>query len=236
MLIREEHFRNLYKSYVIIKNKEFSHQIARTLQIDSIWEDDMSNEELKEKMDSIEVNDKINAIFAIAYINHTSGMTFSTLSTAYLNGKNVNICKREKFDSINIFKKGEVNDFEFEYLENLNTNSDFNLKEYEEFSKYLDSYETNEKVTILRFIDILDDSREPDYPDDLKVIFVKEGLQNEVMWVRCENIDEDQRIDATLLNTPYQDFGIKEGDMVKIFPYNIKDTDKWVVICDLNIE
>lgn len=233
LLIKEEHFRNFYKTPIIIKNKKFSHQIAQGLQIDSIWQDDMSSEELKEKMESIEINDNVNSIFAVPYIDHTRGISFFVLSTACLNGKDVEICKREEFDAISIFRKGDVNDSEFEYLENLNTNPDFDLKDYKEFAKAVNNYYVNDKVEALRYIDILDASREPDYPDDLKAIFLKEGLQSEVMWVRCENLDENQQIEATLLNTPYQDFGVKEGDEVKVFPYEIKDGE-WVVICDLN--
>ena len=234
MLIKEEHFRNLYKTPIIIENRKFAQQIAQSIEIDSVWEDDLSSDELKEKIESIPVDDKVNAILAIPYIDHERGMSFFTLSTAYLNAGNVTICRRDQFDAMSIFRKSDVNESEFEYLENLNANPEFNLKDYEEFSKIVDNYYVNEKVEALRFADILDSCRENDYPDDLKCIFIKEGLKMEQMWVRVENLDDDQLIEATLLNTPYQDFGVAQGDRVKVFPYKIEESDEWTILCDLN--
>ena len=234
MLVKEEHYRNLYKTPVVIKNKKFSRQIAQSIQIDSIWEDGMSSEELKERMESMEIDERVNAILAIPYIDHERGISFFTLSTASLDGKNVEICKREDFSAMSIFRKGDVDESEFEYLENLHVNDDFDIKDFEDFSKIVDNYHVNDNVEALRFIDILDNAREPDYPDDLKTIFIKEGLQMEQMWVRAENLDDNQLIEATLLNTPLQDFGVEAGDRVKVFPYKMEDSDEWVVICDLN--
>ncbi|WP_407454829.1 hypothetical protein [Methanobrevibacter sp.] len=235
MLIKEENFRNLYKTPIIIKNKEFSHQIAQSLQIDSIWEDDISSDELKEKLESIKIDDNINAILAFPYIDHTSGMSILILSTASINDKDVTINKREDFSVWSIARKDNINNSEFEYLENLNVNDDFNLGYYNEFISKLDNYHVNNDIEALRFIEVLDESRNEDFPDDVMVFFIKENCQMERMWVRYENIVEKSFIEGTLLNTPYQDFGVESGDKVIIFPYKPKeDEDTWVLICDLN--
>lgn len=233
MLLKDEHFRNYCKKPILIKNKKFSHQIAQGLEIDSIWEDGLSSEELKEKIEAIKVNDKINAIFAIPYIDHTAGISFLTLSTAVLEGENAVICKRKDFDVMSNFRKSDVNECEFEYLDNLNVNEDFDFEYYREFSKIADSYFVNEGVESLRFIEILDSSRHEDYPDDIQVIFIKENLEPEGMWVRCENIAEGSLIEAKLMNSPYQEFGVDINDTVKVFPYKLDD-GHWIVICDLN--
>lgn len=233
MIIKDENFRNYYKRPILIKNKNFARQIAQTLQIDSIWEDRLTGDEMKEKIQSIEVDEKINAIFAIPYIDHEMGISFQTMSVAHLNGKDANICTRKKFDALSIFRKGDVNDSEFEYLSDLNTNDEFNFRDYEEFAKIVDHYHVNDKVEMLRFADILDASRHEDYPDDLETLFIKDGLKIEKMWVRCEDVAEDQQIIAELMNTPFQDFGIEEGNMVHVFPYRL-ESGEWVVICDLN--
>lgn len=49
MLIKEENFRNLYQSHVIIKDEEFSKQIAQSIQIDSVYDSECTDDELKEK-------------------------------------------------------------------------------------------------------------------------------------------------------------------------------------------
>lgn len=41
------------------------------------------------------------------------------------------------------------------------------------------------------------------------------------MWVRVD-VDKDSLIDATLLNTPYQDFGVEEETLLKYFRTNLK--------------
>ena len=233
MLIKEEKFQNLYKSYIIIKNKKFSHQIGQSMQIDSVYADDLSSEDLKERISSIKIPDEINAIFAIAYVDHTRGLSFFTLSIASVNGKSVDIFKREDFSALSIFRKSEVNDCEFEYLENLDCNGEFDIKTYEEFAKIIDNYHVNDNVETLRQQDWMNKSRNADYPDDVIVQFIKKDFEVEGMWVRYEDIDEDGFIKGELLNTPYQDFGIKSGDTVEIFPYEL-DEETIILVCDLN--
>lgn len=79
MLIGQEHFRKLYKTPIIVKDKQTSHEIARSLLIDTIWEDDLSGEELSEKIASIEIDDDINSLLVIAYIDHTQECHFTCL-------------------------------------------------------------------------------------------------------------------------------------------------------------
>lgn len=171
---------------------------------------------------------------ALPYIDHQAGMSFLVFTTAHLKGENVTIFKRQDFDVMSVCRKDSVNDFEFEYLKNLKVNDDFDLDEYGKFSKIAAHYYVNPNVEMLRYQEILDGARNEDYPDDLIVVFIKEGLQMEKMWVRCEDLDSEKNIDATLLNTPYQDFGVKAGDLVKVFPHKL-ESGEWIVICDLNI-
>lgn len=234
MLFKDEDFRKLYKSYIIIKNEKFAKQIAQTLKIDTIMDEELSDEEFKEKLFSIEVDEKINAIFAKPYIDHTAGISVLILSTAHIDADNVEIFKRESFDSIGNARKSSVADSEFEYLENLNVNEDFDPDYYSEFAQITDSYSVNEKVEMLRYVDILDDCRHEAFPDDYEVIFVKEDCQMEKMWVRCEDLTEDQLILGNLMNSPYQELGVDAGDEVLFFPYQPEGSDEWILICDLN--
>lgn len=65
------------------------------------------------------------------------------------------------------------------------------------------------------------------------MLFFKEGLQIEKMWVRYENIIEVPIIEGKLLNEPYQDFGVSAGDKVRFFPYPPEDNKEYVLICNL---
>lgn len=56
------------------------------------------------------------------------------------------------------------------------------------------------------------------------------------MWVRYENIIEVPIIEGTLLNSPFQDFGVSAGDKVKFFPYKIDEDSEEILICNLDSE
>lgn len=234
MLFKDEDSRKLNNSCVIIRNEEFAKRIAKTLQIDSVMEDGLTGEELGEKLNSIEVDERINAIFAKVYIDHTAGISILILSTAHLEKDTAQIFKRENFDVFSNARKNSVANSEFEYLENLNVNEDFDLEYYSEFAQITDSYSVNEKVEMLRYVDILDGCRHEDFPDDYEVIFVKKDCQMEKMWVRCEGLTDDQLILGNLMNSPFQDLGVDAGDEVLFFPYPIEGSDEWVLICDLD--
>ena len=116
----------------------------------------------------------------------------------------------------------------------MNAADDFDLEYYKDFAEVVNHYSENEAIETLRSIKILDNSREKDYPDDIKVEFIKKGFKIEDMWVRYENIDEEGLIEGKLLNKPFQDLGIDAGDTVKVFPYRPNENEEWVLICDLN--
>lgn len=234
MIIRNAHFRLIYQRPIIIKGEEISKEMARYLKIDSVMDDGLSSEELKERIDAIKIDESINAILVIPYIDHTAGISFHLLATASLIHDSVNIFKREDSVMMNIRKDHKVNDLEFEYLENLNVNDDFDLDDYTEAMEIADSYSDNDEIEQLRSIGDLDQFRHEDYPDDVEVLFYKEGLQIEKMWVRYERIIDMPLIEGRLLNQPYQDFGVGAGDAVRFFPYRVDDDI--VLICNLDDE
>ena len=51
----------------IFASYDFARQIAQTFQIDSIWQDDITDEDLKEKLAEIPVDESVNAILTIPY-------------------------------------------------------------------------------------------------------------------------------------------------------------------------
>ena len=56
-------------------------------------------------------------------------------------------------------------------------------------------------------MDVIDELRHPVFPDDLRVLFMKEGQEGvEICWVRSMDVAGDHVI-GKLLNEPYKDFG-----------------------------
>lgn len=231
MIIKDESFRKLYHKYIVIRADEFARQVGQGIQLDIAREKnpDMSTEEL---FKSIMIDESVNAILAIPYVDHEAGVSFMTIAIGTLDSENINIIKRESFASLSIFRRNDVRDMEFEYLENLNTNSDFDIGYYEEFSQMVYHYSQNEAIEALRSIEEIDHLRNEDWPDDVLVHFIKDGLKAEGMWVRYEDITEEGLIAGKLLNTPYQDFGVKAGDDVEAFLS--KNGEDIILVCDLN--
>lgn len=234
MKIRDEDFRKLYKNPIIIKDEEISRKMAKSLLIDSVFEDGLSGEEIKERIDAIEIDERINSLLVIPYIDHTAGMSFHVLTTSSIKNGNVEIFKRDDFTAMITSRKDNVNDCEFEYLENLKVNEDFSPDDYSQSVELINNYFVNDDVEQLRFVEILDSSRHEDFPDDVEVLFIKEGLQIEKMWVRYEKIIEVPLIEGKLLNDPFQDFGISAGDKVRFIPYVPDDSDDCVLLCNLD--
>ena len=69
----------------------------------------------------------------------------------------------------------------------------------------------------LRGIRMLDGFRHPQYPDDIRALLFKEGVDGvEQVWLRTCASSEDYSILARLLNEPNADFGVHEGDVLPI--------------------
>lgn len=77
----------------------------------------------------------------------------------------------------------------------------------------LKPYDVSEELEKCCSFDFLDGCREPAFPDDVRVLFLKKENKPEECWVRISGIG-DHVLLGKLLNQPYQDFGVREGDMV----------------------
>ena len=79
----------------------------------------------------------------------------------------------------------------------------------------------------LRGIGFLDRFRSPEWPDDVQALLIGDAdLRPEAVWLRLEEIGEDGRIRAKLLNEPAQDYGIHEGDLL---PLAFQETEDDVI-------
>lgn len=123
----------------------------------------------------------------------------------------------------------DVSDVPFLWFEK--TEPRFN-KKYAPRIEKLKQYAVSEDLEKSREFEFLDASREPSFPDDIRVRFQKEGLNPEECWVRLTGLGEHELI-GKLLNQPYQDFGVSEGDTVVFFTH--KESDE-TIICVADFE
>ena len=169
------------------------------------------------------------------YVDHEAGLSFQTVAACLLEEDNLLVYEREdNFENLSNSRFGAVKDFEFEYLENLMIPSDFDIAPFTSRAmEIFKLYNDDEKILVLRALPLLDDVRDKEFPDDILVIFLKEGFGAEGMWVRYEDYDEEHDIIGRLLNQPNQDLGINAGDMIK-FSFMKDNDDKLFCYCDLD--
>ena len=105
-------------------------------------------------------------------------------------------------------------------------------KKYAPRIEKLKQYDPPEDVEKSREFGFLDGCREPSFPDDIRVVFSKEGLNPEECWVRMTGLG-DHFLIGKLLNQPYQDFGVSEGDTIK-FAVHKESEEK--IICVATFE
>ncbi|MBI1282469.1 MAG: hypothetical protein GC179_30360 [Anaerolineaceae bacterium] len=81
---------------------------------------------------------------------------------------------------------------------------------------YMDIYDNNEEYRKLRHYSVIDRLRAPGFPDDIKFAMIAPGRKIEEVWGRLERRIGEITFECELLNTPYQDFGVKAGDRIVV--------------------
>ena len=117
---------------------------------------------------------------------------------------------------------GAVKDEEFFFTTD---QSGFLKKRYARKLEILKAYEVSEAVEKSRTFGFLDSCRHPEFIDDVQVYLEKKGLNPELCWARITDLG-DHCIWAKLLNEPYQDFGLHEGEDFTFFVREDEKTGK----------
>lgn len=226
MLIKEEKFRNLYCKFIVLKSQDKAMEQERLFKIDTI-------DDIEVELDSIPVENNVNSILLCPYVDHTAGLSFLVVATAYIDGEYITINNRQNFEVLSTIRKGAVDDYEFVYAETLKINNDFDYETHFNYAgETLKHYRRNEELEASRMLDMIDESREDTYPDDILVFFFRDDLNPEGMWVRLESMTKDYLI-GTLLNQPNQDFGVNQGDEIKV---DVAKDGDGEFICVANLE
>ena len=206
-------FRELYGKYIQILDKEQSETLVKPIDIGD-----------GEIIRAIDCDMEVNSTFVHAYIDHEAGMSFQVLTTVGFYDDAANrIHERTDFKSMVNIRKDKFDDFNIRIIED---DSYFNDK-YGEYVSNHDKVYTNENLERIRDFKAIDSLRDGIFPDDIMVVFFKEGMQNEGMWVRIERMDDDlplingeegefPLLYGKLLNQPNQDLGVNMGDEVRV--------------------
>ena len=165
-----------------------------------------------------------NAIFAYGYIDHTAGVTFEVLCVGNYDGSTMEFRSGEsktsmklRYDSVD----GEILPIRDNFMPQLQDKVEM-IKE---------GYKVNDAVLKARNSSIFDDFRHPQFPDDVALLFFKEGVNPEMIWCRVES-EINGKPAAVLLNEPNADFGVHRGSMIT-FDWGKRDDGKMVGVAKL---
>ena len=154
-----------------------------------------------------------NSLLCYGYIDATAGLTYQTVAaTMYIDG-DFSIVDTAKVISMKI----RADSVSCEDIIPVRNKALFRQYSYivENIDKF---YYTNPNLEQCRAIEELDQFRHPEFPDDLQVMFVKDGYRPEGIWVRPSKLHGEENgtflLEGNMLNTPNADFGLKAGDTV----------------------
>lgn len=156
-----------------------------------------------------------NSLLCYGYVDRTAGVTYQTVAAAMYVDGDYSIVDTAKFISMKIraasIPKEEIIPIQNKAL----------FKQYAHIVENIDEfYYTDPEVEKCREIRELDQFRHADFPDDLQVAFIKEGIRPEGIWVRTTKLHGSEGstflLEGTMLNTPYANFGVSAGDSIMI--------------------
>lgn len=156
--IEEFNFRMLHHNYVLIVNPEESliQTVAREFKM--------------------EPGD--NAILTYGYIDSEVGISFEVLCMGrYIENQPIQLREGAAQTSLKIRYEsisGVIMDLEF---------NEYFLNFYKKVKMIDDGYKSNEVAEAFRKIEGVDRFRHPQFPDDMLVFFIQDGLQTEQIWV-----------------------------------------------------
>ena len=176
------------------------------------------------KLTSFPHEENDNALLLYGYIDRTAGLSFELLAFANVKwdgsiqyrGSSTDTVMKFRYDSI----KGTLISVPYSDV----------MKLYQwKVDSCNANFRVDPAVEAFRDIKCIDSSRHPQYPDDLIVFFVRDGLKPEGIWCRICG-QRNGHICGELLNAPYGFFGVTQGDIVEIEPIRVGNEFKAVAL------
>ena len=188
MKIKEAGFRELYHQLIMFA---ISDQDREVLKAFTGWE-------------------TADCLLAYEYCDHMVGLTFEVLELGkktsdgyeYYGGK----------DDVTVkYRFGAISDYDFCYVDKEQTIRSRHAHKIEVIHS---TYAVEKKVEESRGLTILDEFRYKNCPDDVRVVFLKNGLKPEACWVTITDMEDERHFKGKLLNEPYADFGVHMDDII----------------------
>ena len=169
-----------------------------------------TDENLKKLIEDFPGAEDANALLAYGYYDREAGLSLEVLAPAIVSEKGFQFAPGKPDVSAKI-RVDSIGDNELRVC----SDQDGHLSGG--FARKLASlkiYEASEEIEDTRKMAFLDGLRDESYIDDVRVTIGKEGLQPEECWVRITGRGAFF-FRGTLLNEPYQEMGIHEGDSLE---------------------
>ena len=154
-----------------------------------------------------------NSLLCYGYVDCSAGLTYQTVAAAMYVDGDYSVVDTAQIISMKI----RADSVAKEDIIPISNKALF--KQYAHIVDNIDEfYYTDPEVEKCRAITELDQFRHADFPDDLQVMFIKEGIRPEGIWVRTEKLQGQDNstflLEGKMLNTPHADFGVKCGDTI----------------------
>lgn len=147
---------------------------------------------------------------AYAYIDHEAGLTYEILACAEIN-ENACLVPFPGNDAVTLkLRAGSVAENEIYVLKENPQLIQMYQNKIDEINK---AYWCGEEIEETRKIEVIDESRSHEYPDDVLVILFHGKNNPEGCWVCCEKVADGMMV-GKLLNEPDADFTVHQGDMI----------------------
>ena len=154
-----------------------------------------------------------NSVLCYGYVDNSAGLTYQVVApTLYIGGDYTVV------DSITVIslkiRAGSISPEEIIPVKNQSLFRQFShiVENINEF------YYTDTERKKCRCVEELDQFRHPEFPDDVQVMFSKNGFRPEGIWVRTQRVLGKEGkfiiLSGCMLNTPHANFGLKSGDTV----------------------
>lgn len=156
-----------------------------------------------------------NSLLCYGYVDRTAGVTYQTVAAAWYVDGDYSIVDTAQVISMKI-RADSISKEEIIPIQNKAL-----FKQYAHIVENIDEfYYTEPEVEQCRKIREIDQFRHADFPDDLQVVFIKDGIRPEGIWVRTTKFLGGEGstflLEGTMLNTPHANFGVTAGDTIMI--------------------
>lgn len=190
MLIKDLKFREIDKHYFFVENLK---------QVKKIYK-------------KIRVKSDIHPILVYGYIDHENGIQFRILGNVIIENDSIKIeeqfIKKNYSVPYDFFEEIEVKSVPLETV--------FKITGVSAVEEEIDKFYSNEALIKNRSNELLDPYRDLRLIDDIQFLLLNREEQQENVWARIEEVEENGMLKCTLLDKTKKSFNLKPNDKIYI--------------------